>query len=174
MSITTSIGKQFPPFQLQGVTKSDHTEFPVFSQDDIKGMWSIIFSWPLNFTFVCPTEIKAFSDAYDKFESNNTRIFGFSVDSPFSHMEWRKSLGDIRFPMISDLNRTLSSMLGILTEDGVTYRATYILDPDCTIKHISINDNSVGRNTDEILRLLQAFQAGGLRQCNWQPGQPGI
>ena len=168
------INKSFPMFKLQGVTSDSHVSFPVFSNADLKGYWSVIFSVPLAFTFVCPTEIKSFNEIYDNFSSIDCNIFCFSVDSQFALMEWRKTLGNIKFPLLSDISKSLSNDLDILNEDGVTYRATYIIDPDGIVQHCSINNLNVGRGVDEVLRLVHALQAGGLRQCNWKEGDLGI
>lgn len=168
------IGKKFPEFNLHGVTKDDHTEFPSFSNQVLKGTWSVLFYIPLAFTFVCPTEVVSFNQKHDAFRKAGCNVYVCSVDSQFALMEWRKQLGNIHFPMLSDLARTLSLELEILNPSGIPYRATYIIDPEGIVQHVSINNLNVGRSADEVLRLVQAFKAGGLRQCNWQPGEPGI
>ena len=133
----------------------------------------MIFTWPFDFTFVCPTEIIAFNKLYPEFKAINCELLGLSIDSQYAHQEWQKTLGEqIVFPWLADVKRDLSMALGILDpHTGATYRATYIIDPDCIIRSICINDLAVGRNPDETLRLVQAFQTGKFCGCNWQPGE---
>jgi peroxiredoxin (alkyl hydroperoxide reductase subunit C) len=163
------IGSTFPEFKLNAI---QHDEFTEIDNTAIKGKWSVIFSWPFDFTFVCPTEIMAFNILYPQFQSINCALLGLSIDSQYVHQQWQKNLGDkIVFPWLSDVKRDLSMALGIIDPNsGGTYRATYIIDPNGIIRSISIMDLSVGRNPDETLRLVQAFQTGKLCGCNWTPG----
>jgi alkyl hydroperoxide reductase subunit AhpC len=132
------------------------------------GKYVVLFFWPLDFTFVCPTEICQFSDASGKFEEINCQVIGCSIDSAFVHEEYTKKprnkggLGKMNIPMLADLNKTIAKSYGALIEDGedagVAFRATYIIDPNQVVRHISISDLPVGRNVEETLRLVKAFQ----------------
>jgi len=168
-----AVGQDLPNFALQSVRKSDQTTFPKISKEDCKGKWTVIFTWPFDFTFVCPTEVMEFNKLYDEFDKLNCNLFGLSIDSPYVHTKWIKELGDnIKFPFLSDVKREFAHQMGILDKNsGGTYRATYIVDPETTIRSISINDLAVGRNPSETLRLVQAFQTGKLCGCSWKPGQ---
>jgi peroxiredoxin (alkyl hydroperoxide reductase subunit C) len=141
---------------------------------DKKGEWLIIFGYPKDFTFVCPTEIRAFGDLNEDFEDRDANVLAFSTDNEFVHRAWRRDNDDIRevpFPLIADTNGSLSKALGVYNEEeGIAERATFIVDPNGVIQHVSINAGSVGRNPDEILRILDALQADELCPCNWKAG----
>jgi peroxiredoxin (alkyl hydroperoxide reductase subunit C) len=152
-----------------------------------EGKWIVLFFWPLDFTFVCPTEIKAFSERAEKFKAANITLVGCSVDSKFSHHAWctstaKGSLGPVNFPMLSDIGGNIARQYGCLIQDGddagVAFRATYIIDPNGILRHYSINDLPLGRNPDEVLRLVQGLQFfeenGEVCPANWQPGQKGL
>lgn len=173
-----TVGDQFPTYDLVGVTSNDMSEFKRFNNAAAQGKWCVYFFWPKDFTFVCPTEIEGFKDLYPQFTEKKALLFGLSTDSEFVHLAWRKShpsLQDLPFPMLSDITRKLSEELGILHKtEGVCLRATYIVDPEGIIRHVSVNDLAVGRNPEETLRLLEGYQNGGLMPCNWRPGQPPL
>jgi peroxiredoxin (alkyl hydroperoxide reductase subunit C) len=147
--------------------------FGRITNEAFKSKWTVLFTWPFDFTFVCPTEILAFNDLAHEFQNIECQLFGMSIDSVFAHEKWQKELDrKINFPWLSDTKRELSTVLGILDPvTGATYRATYILDPARVVRSVSINDLVVGRNPNETLRLVQAFQTGKLCGCNWQPGE---
>jgi alkyl hydroperoxide reductase subunit AhpC len=170
-----TIGDRFPAYDLVGVTSNELTGFKDFNKDSAKGKWQVYFFWPKDFTFICPTEIEGFAALYDQFSKQNAQLYGVSTDSEFVHLAWRKShpsLSTLPFPMLSDIKRELSQQLGIIHRDeGVCLRATFIVDPEGIIRHVSVNDLSVGRSPEEVLRLLEGYQNGGLIPCNWQPGQ---
>lgn len=171
-----TVGEKFPEFEKVSVVSLEPgKEFKTVTLDDVKGRWSIFFWWPMDFTFVCPTEISSFNDHYEEFDKRDANVFGASVDSQYVHLAWRNSdpsLKNLKFPMIADTSKSLSEELGILEAGNkVAYRATYIIDPEGVIQHVSINALGVGRNVKETLRLLDAFQTGGLTPCNWEPGQ---
>ena len=170
-----TIGQPFPDFNLTGVTSNEMSGFKKFSNANANGKWQVFFFWPKDFTFICPTEIEEFGALNGKFTALNTQVYGISTDSEFVHMAWRKShpgLSNLPFPMLADIKRDLSIALGILhSEEGVCLRATYIVDPEGVIRHVSVNDLSVGRNPAEVLRILEGLQNGGLMPCNWHPGQ---
>ena len=136
-------------------------------------MWKIYFFWPKDFTFVCPTELKAFNDLIEDFADRDTVILGGSIDSEFVHLAWRsnhKYLKNLKFPMLSDVKRELAQALNILDDSGVMQRATYIVDPQNIIRFSMITDMNVGRNPQEVLRVLDALQTDELCPCNWNPG----
>jgi lipoyl-dependent peroxiredoxin subunit C len=171
-----TVGDQFPDFKLQAAVSLDHgKEFKELSGQSFPGKWRVVFYWPMDFTFVCPTEIAEFGRRAKDFHEKGAQLLGASTDTHFVHLAWRKhdpSLRDLPIPMLADTKRELATALGILHKQaGVALRATYIVDPEGTIRHVSVNDLSVGRNVDEVLRLLQAFQTGELTPCNWTPGQ---
>ena len=149
-------------------------EFSEISQASYAGKWLVVFFWPMDFTFVCPTEIAEFGKKNGEFADRDAQVLGLSCDSEFVHLAWRTHHPDLKnlpFPMLADTKRELSTALGILhREDGVPLRATFIVDPEGVIRHVSVNDLSVGRNVDETLRILDALQTGGLTPCGWRKG----
>jgi peroxiredoxin (alkyl hydroperoxide reductase subunit C) len=140
-----------------------------------KGKWLVVFAWPKDFTFVCPTEIAAFGKLNGDFADRDTQLLGMSTDSEFVHHAWRvhhPDLKDLPFPMLADIKRELSEALGILDRhEGVCLRATFVVDPEGVIRHVSVYDLSVGRNPQEVLRTLDALQTDELCPCNWEKGQ---
>jgi len=173
------IGEQFPDFSLTAtVTTNKDNAFKTITNEDYEGKWRIFFFWPKDFTFVCPTEIAAFGKLNKEFHDRDAQILGGSIDSEFVHLAWRNNhpdLKDLPFPMLSDVKRDLSSTLGILDEkEGVAQRATYVVDPDNVIRFVYVTDLSVGRNPQEVLRVLDALQTDELCPCNWQKGQETI
>ena len=173
-----TIGDQFPTYTLTGVTSNEMNGFQKFTNASSKGKWQVYFFWPKDFTFVCPTEIEGFAALYAQFQSKNCDVYGVSTDSEFVHLAWRNDhsgLNSLPFPMLSDITRSLSETLGILHKtEGVCLRATYIVDPEGIIRHVSVNDLSVGRSPEETLRLVEGYIDGGLMPCNWKPGQPPL
>jgi lipoyl-dependent peroxiredoxin subunit C len=173
------IGEQFPDFSLTAtVTTNKDNAFKTITNQDYQGKWRIFFFWPKDFTFVCPTEIAAFGKLNKEFRDRDAQILGGSIDSEFVHLAWRNNhpdLKDLPFPMLSDIKRDLCSTLGILDEkEGVPQRATYVVDPDNVIRFVYVTDLSVGRNPQEVLRVLDALQTDELCPCNWQKGQETI
>jgi peroxiredoxin (alkyl hydroperoxide reductase subunit C) len=172
-----SVGDKFPKFEKTAVVSLEPgKEFETLTLDNVKnGKWSVFFWWPLDFTFVCPTEITSFNDHFEEFAKRDANLFGASIDSEFVHLAWRSSdpgLKQLKFPMIADTSKSLSKSLGILEKKNkIAYRATYIIDPEGVIQHVSINGLNVGRNVKETIRLLDAFQSGELTPCNWEAGQ---
>jgi peroxiredoxin (alkyl hydroperoxide reductase subunit C) len=174
-----TIGDHLPAYSLKGVISNDlKTAFQTYTDQDDQGKWKIYFFWPKDFTFVCPTEIIGFSELYPEFQNRGCQVYGVSTDSEFVHLAWRNhhpGLKTLPFPMLSDLKRELSEALGILhKKEGVCLRATFIVDPDNVIRFVSVNDLSVGRNPEEVLRVLDGLQCGELTPCNWQRGQDVI
>lgn len=173
------VNDKFPSFELTAVTSLDvKTAFETVSDTDYKGHWKVFFFWPKDFTFVCPTEIKAFDDLYDDFKDRDAVLYGGSTDSEFVHLAWRQhkeELRELKFPMISDIKRELATELGILdVNEGVMQRATYIVDPDGIIRFAMVTDLNVGRNPNEVLRVLDALQTDELCPCNWHQGEETI
>ena len=172
-----TVGDKFPKFEKQAVVSLEPgKEFETLTLDNVKnGKWTVFFWWPLDFTFVCPTEITSFNDSYEEFVKRNTNLLGASIDSQFVHLAWRNSdpgLKKLKFPMIADTSKSLSRKLGILEKvNKIAYRTTYIIDPDGIIQHVSVNGLNVGRNVQETIRLLDAFQTGELTPCDWVPGE---
>ncbi len=171
-----SVGQKFPDFALTGVVSNDMASaFKPFDQHSFEGKWRIVFFWPKDFTFVCPTEIAAFGRLDKEFKARDAQLLGASTDSEFVHLAWRKSHEDLRnlpFPMLSDLKRELTMNLGILdAEAGVAQRATFIVDPQGVIRFVYVTDLNVGRNPEEVLRVLDALQTDELCPCNWQKGE---
>ena len=169
------IGQRFPDFSLTGVVSSDvKAPFKPLTQDSFTGKWKVVFFWPKDFTFVCPTEIAAFGKLNKEFNERDAVVYGVSTDSEFVHLAWRQNHADLKalpFPMLADLKRELSTALGILDKtEGVCLRATFIVDPEGIIRFVSVNDLSVGRNPQEVLRVLDALQTDELCPCNWQKG----
>lgn len=163
------IGKSAPDFTAQAVVDGQIKEV---SLRDYRGKWVVLFFYPLDFTFVCPTEIQGFNEKFNEFEKINCQILGASVDSVYSHLDWMKDLGQLRFPLVSDLTKRISRDYGILMEDkGISFRGAFVIDPDGILRSYVVNDLAVGRNVDEVLRIVQAFQTGELCPVGWKPGE---
>jgi len=171
-----------PPFEGMAVI---NRQFKQIKLSDYSGKWLILFFYPLDFTFVCPTEITAFSDRAEDFKANNCEVVACSTDSHFSHLAWintpRKEggLGDMKIPVLSDFNKEISTQYGVLLKElGAALRGLFLIDPKGVIKHICVNDLPVGRSVDEALRTLQAFQFvekhGEVCPANWKPSSASI
>ena len=174
-----TVGDRLPEFKLQAVVGLEKgREFQHVTHESAPGKWKVVFFWPMDFTFVCPTEIAEFGKRNRDFQDRDTQIFGVSTDTQYVHLAWRNNHADLRelpYPMVADTKRELSTAMGVLhKEDGVPLRATFIVDPQGVIRHASVNDLSVGRNVDEVLRVLDALQTDELCPCNWQKGQPTL
>jgi alkyl hydroperoxide reductase subunit AhpC len=171
-----TIGDRLPQFSLKScVSAEDGKEFQTIKDSSHESLWKVLFFWPLDFTFVCPTEIVEFGDNASEFTKRKCQLLGCSTDSEYSHLAWRKDhpgLKHLPFPMLADIKRELSTNMGVLHKDaGICLRATFIVDPGNTIRWVSVNDLSVGRNVDEVLRVLDALQTEKLTPCGWTPGQ---
>ena len=171
-----TIGDQLPSYSLQAVVSREAgKEFATLTNASHPGKWLVLFAWPMDFTFVCPTEIAAFGKKNNDFKDRDAQLLGLSTDSHFVHLAWRNNhpdLKDLPFPMLADTKRELCTALGILHKtDGVALRATFIVDPTGAIRWASVNDLSVGRNVDEVLRTLDALQTDELCPCNWKKGE---
>ncbi len=171
-----TIGDKLPEFNLQSVVGLEKgKEFQEISNETYKGKWQVVFFWPMDFTFICPTEIAEFGRRNQDFVDRDAQVLGVSTDSHFVHLAWRNThpdLKDLPYPMLADIKRELSTALGILHKDaGVALRATFIVDPDGIIRWATVNDLSVGRSVDEVLRVLDALQTDELCPCNWKKGE---
>lgn len=150
----------------------DGGEIKKINLSDYKGKWVVLFFYPLDFTFVCPTEIRAYSDLSHDFDVSGAALLGASVDSAHAHRAWaRHGLGPVKFPMLGDVSRALAEGFGVLADSGVAVRATFIVNPEGRVMSIAANDLNVGRSARETLRLLHALQSGELTACEWQPGE---
>jgi len=171
-----TVGDRLPEFKLTSVVSLEKgKEFAELTEQSFPGAWKVLFLWPMDFTFVCPTEIAEFGRRHGDFKDREAQVLGASTDTHFVHLAWRKDHPDLKalpFPMLADTKRELSQALGVLhKQDGVPLRATFIADPTGVIRHVSVNDLSVGRNVDEVLRVLDALQTDELCPCNWKPGE---
>jgi peroxiredoxin (alkyl hydroperoxide reductase subunit C) len=172
-----TVGDKFPQFNLKATVSTESVEkaFTQVSNTTYKGKWLLVFFYPKDFTFVCPTEIKGFGDLNKQFADRDCQVLAASTDSEFVHMAWRKDhkdLHDLPFPMLADTAKRLSNTLGILDEEeGVAKRATFLVDPDGIIRFVYVTDGSVGRNPQEVLRVLDALQTDELCPCNWHQGE---
>ena len=171
-----TVGDKFPQFHLQAVVGLEKgKEFREITDSSFSGKWKVVFFWPMDFTFICPTEIAEFGKRNADFADRDAQILGASTDSHYVHLAWRNHHADLKqlpFPMLADTKRELATALGILhKQEGVALRATFIVDPEGIIRFVSVNDLSVGRNVDEVLRVLDALQTDELCPCNWTKGQ---
>jgi peroxiredoxin (alkyl hydroperoxide reductase subunit C) len=174
-----TIGDKFPQFELKAcVSLEKGKEFKDINNSTYKGKWLVAFSWPMDFTFICPTEIAEFGKQNGKFIEREAQVLGISTDTHFVHLAWRREHPDLKnlpYPMLADTKRDLCSQLGVLhKQDGVALRATFIVDPQGIIRWASVNDLSVGRNVAETVRVLDGLQTDELCPCNWQKGQPTL
>ncbi|MGO4370068.1 peroxiredoxin [Paenibacillus sp. YIM B09110] len=171
------VGRPAPDFTMETATGNGQ-DFGTASLSDYKGKWLVLFFYPLDFTFVCPTEITALSLAAEQFNNLNTEILGVSVDSKHSHRAWINTpvndngLGQLSFPLAADITKNVARDYGVLIEEeGIALRGLFIIDPEGEVKYQVVNHNDVGRSVEETLRVLQALQSGGLCPINWKPGQ---
>lgn len=172
------VQKAAPDFKTEAVLGH---EFKNISLSQYKGKWLILFFYPLDFTFVCPTEIIDFSSKIEAFKALNADILGCSIDSKYTHLAWintpRKEggLGTIAYPLLADIHRTISKEYGVLTEDGVALRGLFLINPQGRVVYEVVHDLAVGRNPDEALRVLAAFQqvekTGEVCPSSWRPGE---
>ena len=171
-----TVGDRLPNFSVKAtVSLEKGKEFTTITQDSYKGKWLVLFAWPKDFTFICPTEIAEFGKKNKDFHDRDAQILGISTDSEFVHHAWRTHHPDLKnlpFPMLSDIKRELSTALGVLDpEAGVAQRATYIVDPQGVVRFVYVTDLSVGRSPEEVLRVLDALQTDELCPCNWKKGE---
>jgi peroxiredoxin (alkyl hydroperoxide reductase subunit C) len=171
------VGQPAPHFDMPSTKNIEKLNENV-QLDDYKGRWLVLLFYPLDFTFVCPTELTSFSDRYDDFEGIGAAVVGVSTDSVHSHRAWLKTPRDkggvegLRYPLASDITKSVARDYGVLIEDkGVALRGLFVIDPEGVLRYAVIHDLNVGRSADETLRVIQALQTGGLCQADWRPGQ---
>ena len=170
--MSVQVGQKAPDFQGQALLPNG--EFKEVKLSDYKGKWVVLFFYPLDFTFVCPTEIQGFNEKYEEFKKMGAEVITCSTDSVYSHKAWQESpsLGKLKFAHLADTAHHISRAYGVLIEDkGIALRGTFVIDPEGNLKHATINDTAVGRNVDETIRTLAAFETGKLTGCNWTPGK---
>lgn len=174
--MTLRVGLKAPDFSMPTTQNMDTLDH-VAKLDDYQGKWLILFFYPLDFTFVCPTELKGFNVQLAEFKELGAEVLGVSIDSVYSHRAWirgRESeggLGGLDYPLASDITKTVSRDYGVLIEEkGIALRGLFIIDPHGILRYQVVNDLSVGRSVEETLRVLQAFQTGGSCPINWKPG----
>jgi peroxiredoxin (alkyl hydroperoxide reductase subunit C) len=176
------VAKPAPNFTAQAVMPDG--SFKEIKLSDYKGKYVILFFYPLDFTFVCPTEIIAFSNSMDEFKKRNAEVLGVSIDSHFSHLAWRNTdrknggLGDIAYPLVSDLNKKITYDYGVMHEAGIAFRGLFLIDKEGVVQHQLINNLPLGRNIDEALRMVDALQFhennGEVCPANWKNGEDGM
>lgn len=176
--MSSLVGKPAPNFSIDSVLDG---QFSTATLDQYKGKWLVVVFYPLDFTFVCPTELLAYSDRIEEFRKIGAEIVGVSVDSKYTHLAWteksRKSGGieGLAYPLLADLTKKMAADYQVLTEDGVALRGLFIIDPSGVVQHATVNNLGVGRDVDETLRVLQAFQFvaenGEVCPAGWHPGE---
>lgn len=177
------IAKEAPDFTAEAVMADNSIE-PRFSLSSLRGKYVILFFYPLDFTFVCPTEILAFNEKLDEIRSRSAEVVGVSVDSAYTHLAWKKTpvdkggIGQIRYPLVSDLRKDISRDYGVLMEDGVALRGLFLIDREGVIRHVVLNDLPLGRSVAEAVRMLDALrffeEKGRLCPANWEKGNEGM
>lgn len=178
------VGQKFPTVKTAAVMENGDINNDFSVTDYGKGGYTVVFFYPADFTFVCPTEIVAMSEAMGEFRARNTKVVGASVDNVFSHAAWRRTplneggIGNISYPLLSDNERKLSNELGIMANGGVTYRASYLIDKDGVVRHMVVNDLPLGRSVQEMLRMVDALEFhekhGEVCPANWKKGEEAI
>ena len=176
--MSAKVGQPAPDFKINSYDRSkdgSDDQFAELSLKDFNGKWVCLFFYPLDFTFVCPTEIVTFNDKLGEFEDRECAVLTASTDSVFSHKGWCDShddLGKLKYPMLADTTHQLSRDYGVLKEDaGIAYRGIFLIDPNGVVRWSAVHDLSVGRNVDEVLRVLDALQTDKLCPCNWSKGE---
>ncbi|WP_430786242.1 peroxiredoxin [Virgibacillus flavescens] len=172
------VGKQAPRFTMDAVLPNKEFGKVNLEENMKNDKWTVLFFYPMDFTFVCPTEITAMSDRYDEFEDLDAEVIGVSTDTVHTHKAWINTsrddngLGELQYPLAADTNHMVSQDYGVLIEDeGVALRGLFIVNPEGELQYQTVFHNNIGRDVDETLRVLQALQTGGLCPANWKPGQ---
>jgi alkyl hydroperoxide reductase subunit AhpC len=177
------VGKPAPDFELKSTknaTSRNDLGFKI-SLSDYRGKWLVFFFYPLDFTFVCPTEITAFSDAIGKFTEVGAEVLGASCDSVFSHWAWiqqprdQNGIAGLKYPLVADYKKEVARAYGVLDEDaGEAQRGLFIIDPEGIVRYATVTNSNIGRSVDETLRVLQALQTGARCPADWKPGKPTL
>jgi peroxiredoxin 2/4 len=178
------VGKEAPNFIAKAIMPDNEIDFDFSLKNHINGSKCVLFFYPLDFTFVCPSEIIAFHNRLGEFAAYDTRVVAVSVDSHFSHLAWKNTshgkggIGNVQFPMVSDLNKHISNAYNVLNDDGIAMRGTFVIDQDFTLRHMHINDLPLGRNVDEIIRIISAIdhhrEHGEVCPAGWTKGKEAI
>lgn len=178
----TLVTKQAPDFSAQAVGADNVVSELTLSS--YKGKYVILFFYPLDFTFVCPSEILAFNNALGEFKKKNCEVIGVSIDSQYTHLAWKNTpldkggIGKIQFPLVADLDKSISRAYGVLLESGIALRGLFLVDQEGIVRHEVVNDLPLGRSTDEALRMVDALQFfeshGDVCPANWKPGQEAM
>ncbi|EKV27045.1 Alkyl hydroperoxide reductase subunit C-like protein [Caenispirillum salinarum AK4] len=184
-TVTSLVGKQAPDFTAQAVMGDNSINAEFSLKDYLKGSYGWVFFYPLDFTFVCPSEIIAHDHRMAQFEEKGCKVVSVSVDSQFTHLAWKKTpqdeggLGNVKFPMVADLNKQIARDFGVLLEDaGVALRGSFLIDKNFNVRHATINDLPLGRNVDEALRMVDALafheEHGEVCPAGWTKGKKGM
>lgn len=178
------VGKTAPDFTATAVMPDGSLDTNFNLRNYSNGHKTIIFFYPLDFTFVCPSEIIAFNNRLGEFSSRNTKVISVSIDSHFSHLAWKSTppskggIGNVQFPMISDINKIISRAYNVLTEDGISLRGTFLIDENFVVRHLLVNDLPLGRNIDEAIRMVDALdfhnKHGEVCPAGWKKGEDGM
>lgn len=176
--MAVQVGSPAPKFKAQAYDRTkdgSDEQFREVSLEDYKGRWLYLYFYPMDFTFVCPTEIKAFDDALGEFQDRECEILTCSTDSHFVHKGWcdsKEELSGLKHPMLADITKRIAMDYGVLVPDkGIALRGSYLIDPNGVVRWMNVNDLSVGRNVEEVIRVLDALQTDELCPCNWKKGQ---
>lgn len=176
------VGKTAPDFTAQAVVGQDFVDYTLSSNwTSKKPTYTLLFFYPLDFTFVCPTEIIAFSDRIKEFQARNVQVVGVSIDSKYSHLAWKETpraeggIGDIRYPLVADVKRTITNAYDCMADDGTAFRGLFLIDQAGIVRHALVNDHPLGRSIDEALRTIDALQHhekhGEVCPADWKPGE---
>jgi alkyl hydroperoxide reductase subunit AhpC len=174
--MTATVGRQAPDRRVEAYVASER-EPRRLGVADFRGSWVVLFFYPRDFTFICPTELQAFAELDEAFAEEDAVLLGASTDSYWSHRAWFEShpmLSEVAFPVLADTSHGLAAAYGVLLEDGSALRATFVIDPEGVVRHASVSDQSVGRSPEETLRVLQALRTGALCPVGWRKGQPTL
>jgi peroxiredoxin (alkyl hydroperoxide reductase subunit C) len=181
--MTTLVTKEAPDFKAPAVL-GNNTIVEDFTLSQFKGKYVLLFFYPLDFTFVCPSEIIAFNKKLDEFKKRGVEVVGVSVDSQFTHFAWKSTpvnkggIGDIQFPLVADLSKSIAKEYGVLFDEAIALRGLFLIDKDGIVRHSTINDLPLGRNVDEAIRMVDALQFfeenGEVCPANWQKGEEGM
>ena len=176
MTVALTVGQPVSDHSIQAYVRGEPAPL-VFDLSSHRGSWVVLFFYPGDFTFVCPTELAAFAKRHDEFLGEGAVLLAASTNSCFSHKAWFETdprLAEVSYPVIADSLHELSRSFGVLLEDGAVHRGTFIIDPDGVLVHMSITEHDVGRSVDEVLRVLRAFRTGALCPADWAPGDPTL
>jgi peroxiredoxin (alkyl hydroperoxide reductase subunit C) len=181
--VLNRITEQAPDFTAEAVMGNDEID-PEFTLSSLRGKYVLLFFYPLDFTFVCPTEILAFDEMLDEFNRRNVEVVGVSVDSVYAHLAWKSTpvekggIGPIRYPLVSDIKKEISRDYGVLLDEGVALRGSFLIDREGVVRHAVLNDLPLGRSVEEALRMVDALQffeeKGRLCPANWERGNDGM